>query len=151
MIPAPSAPVRSGVTKGQLHQATKEQYAVNGVGALPAPTFCQLNPPAVGADVWCVDPIKKRRGLLLGDLAQPIYYSSPGVFNDGPDVDSVPLPVFATARRSGVGDNRFNIAGVLTNCPAAPPSVDGQEKMQTRWVELREEAWSLGIDPDTWH
>ncbi len=146
MATAPSAPVRSGVTKGQQRQATRERYAPSGPDALPPPTFCQLTPPAPGVDVWCVDPIKKRRGLLLGDLAQPIYYNSSGVFGDGPDVDSVPLPVFATPRFSGVGENRFDNAGTLANCPAAPPSVDGQEKIDARWIELRESASELGVD-----
>jgi len=147
MNPAPSALSRSGVTKGLQRQASKEQYAASGANSLPAPTFCQNSPPAPGANVWCFDPIQKRRGLLLGDLAQAIYYNTSGVFSDGPDVDSVPLPIFSMPRFSGIGDNRFNVVGPLVACPAAPASMDGQDKAREDWTELHEEALELGVDP----
>jgi len=145
MIPPPSAPQRSGFTRGLQRQASKERYLPSGMGSLPAPTFCQLNQPDPGANVWCFDPIQKRRGLLVGDIAQPIYYDTAG--NDGPDVDSVPLPQFATPRLARVGENRFNIPGPLVNCPAMPASADSHEKSNIEMLELEEEAWNLGIDP----
>jgi len=145
MIPPPSAPQRSGFTRGLQRQASRERYLPSGIGSLPAPTFCQLNQPDPGANVWCFDPIQKRRGLLLGDIAQPIYYGT--TTNDGPDVDSVPLPQFATPRLARVGENRFNIPGPLVNCPAMPASADSHEKSNIEMLELEEEAWNLGIDP----
>lgn len=146
MIPPPSALQRSGVIRGLQRQATKERYNASGAGSLPAPTFCQITPPSPGMDVWCFDAIKKRRGLLFGDLAQAIYYNAAGVFSDGPDVDSIPLPAFSTIRVSGTGENRFNIPGALVNCPAPPSLADGQEKLQESGIELDEFARSLGLE-----
>jgi hypothetical protein len=87
--------------------------------------------------------------LRLGEIAQAIYYST--VIATPPDVDAVPLPSFTAPRvmANGTIELRFNDAGVLANCPL-PPVLQADQSVQNnlRWMELREAAWKLGIDPD---
>jgi hypothetical protein len=145
MNPPPSVLQRSAFTKGAQHQASQEIYAASGTGQLPVPTFCTQNPPLAGVNVWCFDPILQRRGLAFGHIAQPIYYASAAVFNDGPDVDSIPLPVFTAQTLRTAGILRFNVAGPLADCPL-PPARQPAEVDQ--WIDTRERAWNMGIDPD---
>ena len=137
----PSVPERSGFTRGQERQASREIFSV--ASPLPAPSYCQLTPPIAGTTFWCFDPIKNRRGQNFGDVAQPLHYSSGTLLTEFPDVDAAPaqqiLPGLIV--RTG-GENKFD-ENVLADCPA--PAFSPQER---RFIELREEAWSLGIDPD---
>jgi len=144
MSVAPSAQVRLGNTAGQSRQASMEVYSASGANALPLPSNCAISPPAVGSNVWCFDPVLKRRGLAFGDMAHPLYYST-GVGNDGPDVDAPPtqIPFVAQIIRTG-GTIRFDDE-TLANCPAGPALLSPELQ---RWIELREAAWDLGIDPD---
>jgi len=121
-----------------------EVYAASGANALPLPSNCGISPPAAGSNVWCFDPVLKRRGLAFGDMAHPLYYST-GIGNDGPDVDAPPAQIPFTAQiiRTG-GMVRFDDE-TLANCPAGPALLSPE---QQQWIELREAAWDLGIDPD---
>lgn len=141
---SPSAPQRPGFTTGQQRQASKEFYPESGTGALPAPSNCGVNPPAAGANVWCNDPVDKRRGLAFGAIGSPLYYTNLFSGNDAPDVDIPPaLPVFTTQTMRTGGTIEFDNA-VLQNCPPAPTlSAEG-----LRELELREAAWDLGVDLD---
>lgn len=118
MQASPHASLRSSFTRGQYRQASKEIVAAS-VLASPYEN-CFLNPPPTTVDTWCFDAIQKRRGLLAGDIAQPIYWNSSATTGDGPDVDSVPLPAFSSAALRDGGEIRFNDAGALQNCPAQP-------------------------------
>lgn len=118
MQASPHASLRSSFTRGQYRQASKEIVAAS-VLASPYEN-CFLNPPPASVDTWCFDAIQKRRGLLAGDIAQPIYWNSSATTGDGPDVDSVPLPAFSSAALRDGGEIRFNDAGALQNCPAQP-------------------------------
>jgi hypothetical protein len=61
-----------------------------------------------------------------------------------PDVDAAPAqPILPGLIVRTGGENKFN-ENILADCPA-PPLLDPQAQ---RLIELREEAWSLGIDPD---
>lgn len=118
MLTAPHASLRSSFTRGQIRQANKEEIS-SGIVDSPY-EGCSTSSPAV-PEYWCSDPIKIRRGIRFGEVAQPIYYSTQGA-GDGPDVDSVPLPGFdSTVLRDG-GELRFNEAGALENCPSQPLS-----------------------------
>ena len=144
MSVAPSAQVRLGSTAGQSRQASMEIYAPSGANALPLPSNCGITPPAAGSNVWCFDPVFKRRGLAFGEMAHPLYYST-GAGNDGPDVDAPPaqIPFGSQIIRTG-GTIRFDDV-TLQNCPAGPALLSPEKQ---RWIELREAAWDLGIDPD---
>ena len=141
MAVPPSVPERSGFARGQERQASREIFSV--ASPLPAPSYCQLTPPIAGTTFWCFDPIKNRRGQNFGDIAQPLHYSSGMQLTEFPDVDAAPaqqiLPGLIV--RTG-GENKFD-ESVLADCPA--PAFSPQER---RFIELREEAWSLGIDPN---
>jgi hypothetical protein len=142
MLIAPSAPQRSAFTRGQERQASQEIFST--AIPLPAPSYCQLTAPIAGTTFWCFDPIKNRRGQNFGDVAQPLHYVSGTLLTTFPDVDAAPaqqiLPGLIV--RAG-GDNKFN-ESALTDCPA-PPALSPQEQ---RLTELREAAWSLGVDLD---
>jgi len=142
MLVAPSAPQRSAFTRGQERQASQEIFSAEN--PLPAPSYCQLTPPIAGATFWCFDPIKNRRGQNFGDVAQPLHYSSGTSLTAFPDVDAAPAQQTFPGLivRTG-GENKFN-ESILADCPAAP-ALSPQEQ---RLTELREEAWSLGVDPD---
>ena len=143
---APSAQVRLGSTAGQSRQASREVYEETGVNALPMPSNCDLNPPMEGANVWCFDPVLKRRGLAMGFMSHPLYYSTGFTGNNGPDVDAPPaqIPFMAQNIRTG-GIVRFDDETPLQNCPAGPALLSPE---QQRAIELREEAWELGVDLD---
>jgi hypothetical protein len=64
--------------------------------------------------------------------------------NDGPDVDSIPLPVFTAQTLRTAGILRFNVAGPLADCPIAPAR---QPAEVDQWIDAREKAWNVGIDP----
>jgi len=139
MQASPHASIRSSGTRGQYRQASKELVAPS-VLASPYDN-CFVNPPPTNVDTWCFDPIQKRRGLLSGDVAQPIYWSTAGA-GDGPDVDSVPLPAFASAAIRDGGEIKFNDAGALQNCPSQPALRPEDEAL----IEHQEERLLLG-DP----
>ena len=142
MLVSPSAPQKSAFTRGQERQASMEIF--NAASPLPAPSYCQLTPPIAGTTFWCFDPIKNRRGQNFGDVAQPLHYSFGTSLSESPDVDAAPaLQTFPGLIVRTGGENKFN-ESTLADCPA-PPSLNPQEQ---RLIELREEAWSLGIDPD---
>lgn len=133
MQTSPHASMRSSATRGQYRQASKEIVAPS-VLATPY-TNCFLNPPPANVDTWCSDPVQKRRGLRWGDVAQPIYWSIAAV-GDGPDVDSVPLPVFVSANLRDGGEIKFNDAGALQSCPAQPTLLlEEQERVEARELE----------------
>ena len=68
----------------------------------------------------------------------------PSQLSESPDVDAVPaLQTFPGLIVRTGGENKFN-ESTIADCPA-PPSLNPQEQ---RLIELREKAWSLGIDPD---
>lgn len=137
MQTSPHASIRSSGTRGQYRQASKELVAPS-VLASPYDS-CFVNPPPTNVDTWCFDPIQKRRGLLSGDVAQPIYWSTAGA-GDGPDVDSVPLPAFASAAIRDGGEIKFNDAGALQNCPSQPALRPEDEAV----IEDQEERLLLG-------
>jgi hypothetical protein len=141
MLPPPSAGQRLISSRGQQRQATKEIYSA--ADPLPAPRFCQANPPMAGENVWCVDPIQKRRGQGMGDAFTPIYYNSQGG-SGGSDVDAGASPhtPFPGLRPRAGGTVRFDTDTTLTPCPAIPTS---PEEMQR--IELLEAAISAGMDP----
>jgi hypothetical protein len=139
MQTSPHASIRSSGTRGQYRQASKELVAPS-VLASPYDN-CFVNPPPTNVDTWCFDPIQKRRGLLSGDVAQPIYWSTAGA-GDGPDVDSVPLPAFASAAIRDGGEIKFNDAGALQNCPSQPALRPEDEAL----IESQEQRLLLG-DP----
>jgi len=133
MQTSPSAQLRSGFTRGQIRQANKEIVAP---ATLASPfAGCFVSPPSA-PEYWCFDPVQKRRGIAWGDIAQPIYYS----ITDGTDVDSVPLPAWATAQVRDGGDNKFNEAGALANCPQQPTAAPEE----IEYLEWLEEAELLG-------
>lgn len=140
MQTSPHASLRSSGTRGQYRQASKELIAPP-VLASPYDN-CFVNPPPTNVDTWCFDPIQKRRGLLSGDVAQPIYFSIAGA-GDGPDVDSIPLPAFASAAVRDGGEIKFNDPGVLQNCPAQPALRPEDEAL----IETQEQELLLGKDP----
>ena len=146
LMTAPSAQLRTGLTAGQIRQASREIYEETGVNALPMPSNCGLNPPAEGANVWCFDPVLKRRGLAMGAMSHPLYYSTTVIATNGPDVDAPPaqIPFVAQTIRTG-GVVRFDDETPLADCPAGPALLTPE---QQRLIELREEAWELGIDLD---
>jgi hypothetical protein len=139
MQTSPHASLRSSFTRGQYRQASKEIVAPS-VLATPYEN-CFVSPPPTGVDTWCFDPIQKRRGLLWGDIAQPIYWSTSAGAGDGPDVDSVPLPVFSSATPRDGGEIKFNDAGALQNCPSQPASAPEDEGK----IQMREEQAILGL------
>lgn len=125
MQASPHASLRSSFTRGQYRQASKEIVAPS---VLAAPyENCFVNPPPASVDTWCFDPIHKRRGLLAGDIAQPIYWNSSATTGEGPDVDSVPLPAFSSAALRDGGEIRFNETGALQNCPSQPAALPEDE------------------------
>jgi hypothetical protein len=66
----------------------------------------------------CFDPVKSRRGQIMGDAIQPMYYNSGPNASSGPDVDAFPAqPVFPGMRTRPGGVVRFDDP-VLTLCPA---------------------------------
>ena len=66
---------------------------------------------------WCFDPIKRRRGQLVGDAFQPMYLAT-GAGSNATDVDLPPaLPVYS-GLRPVVGGTAFNTDPVLMGCPA---------------------------------
>ncbi|AVP98914.1 hypothetical protein C7S18_17775 [Ahniella affigens] len=148
MIPEPHADVRVSTTKGRQQQANKERIDSS---VLAAPQYCRLAAPTANT-YWCWDPIQKRRGLRFGDVAQPIYYSVL-LGNNGPDVDSVPLPAFTSMDLQDVGENKFNIPGPLQDCPAQPISTTASEAEKKRFdlqqelIEIEEWAGWIGL-PD---
>ena len=144
MLPTPSAQQRFPAAPGQERQASREIFTTND--PLPAPSVCQFVAPVAGSSYWCFDPIQKRRGQNFGDLAQPIYYTTGANGANGPDVDAPPNPhtPFPGLRVRDGGVNRFNEDVTLINCPD-PTLLSPTEK---RAIELREEAWSLGVDLD---
>lgn len=113
MLTPPHAALRSSFTRGQIRQANREEVSDATVAA--PYEGCASSLPQV-AEYWCSDPIKIRRGIRFGEVAQPIYYSTQGA-GDGPDVDSVPLPAFASTVVRDGGEIRFNQVGALENCP----------------------------------
>ena len=142
LMPAPSAQQRLPAAPGQERQASREIFTAND--PLPAPSVCQFVAPVAGSTYWCFDPIQRRRGQNFGDVAQPIYYTTGANGANGPDVDAPPNPhtPFPGLRVRDGGVNRFNEDAVLQTCPN-PTSLSPAE---IRSIELREEAWSLGID-----
>jgi hypothetical protein len=141
MLPPPSAGVRSYFSKGQQRQASREIYST--ANPLPTPRFCQANPPMTGENVWCFDPIQKRRGQPMGDAITPIYYNSQPASTSGTDVDANPAQVAFTGLRPRSGGTvRFDTDAVLTPCPAAATSLEELKRM-----EQIEAAWEVGIDP----
>ena len=144
MSSAPSAQLRLGSTAGQSRQASREIYEETGVNALPMPSNCDINPPMVGANVWCFDPVLKRRGLAMGAMSHPLYYSTGTTGNNGPDIDAPPaqIPFMAQIIRTG-GIVRFDDETPLQNCPAGPALLTPE---QQRAIELQEQAWELGLD-----
>jgi hypothetical protein len=143
MATPPNAQQRLANSPGQQRQASKELYTT--ADPLPAPSYCQIAQPAAGSNFWCFDPVQRRRGQIFGDIARPFYYTSGANGNDGPDVDAPPAqPIFPGLRVREGGVNRFNQDVTLTACPN-PTTLTAS---QIRSIEIREEAWSLGIDPD---
>jgi hypothetical protein len=148
MLPPPSPLSFTGPYKGQQRQADRELYTGVGTNVLPAPSFCQAIPPTAGTSFWCFDPIQQRRGTRLGDLAQAVFYNSTGIVSP-PDVDSVPLPPFAATKPlvGGTIEIAFNNSGALSNCPTQPALLnDPDAQAKQRWIELREEGLSVGIE-----
>ncbi len=142
MATPPSA--RQRVPSGPAHQkqANKEIFTTND--PLPAPRDCALNPPVGSENVWCVDPIKRRRGQIMGAIAEPVYYTSAANNSDASDVDAPPAHVvFPGLRVREGGVNHFDIDATPVLCPA--PNARGDSVVS---VELKEEAAELGIDLD---
>jgi hypothetical protein len=112
----PSAAQRLFFSRGLERQASQEIFTA--AVPLPAPRYCQLFPPAVGSTYWCFDPVKSRRGQIMGDAIQPMYYNSGPNASPGPDVDAFPAQVvFPGMRTRPGGVVRFDDP-VLTLCPA---------------------------------
>jgi len=107
-----SAPQLSYSTRGQQRQANKERISE---AVLNDPQICAPTPPTT-ATYWCNDPINRRRGLSLGEVVAPIYYTNGGVSVG--DVDAQPLPVFSGLQIKTDGPIKFNDVA-LTNCPPA--------------------------------
>lgn len=115
----PHAPFRSGFTRGQIRQANKEIVPASVV-ASPM-SGCFLSPPSA-PEHWCFDPVEKRRGIVFGEIAQPIYFG----LGDGSDVDSVPLPPWTNAIARTGGNNMFDMPGDLLNCPSQPSATPAE-------------------------
>ncbi len=129
MQSSPQMSQRSAFTRGQIRQASKELVTP---ATLAAPfTGCFVSPPAA-PEYWCFDPVQRRRGIAWGDMAQPLYASA----TDGTDVDSVPLPAFASAQVRDGGENKFNEPGALAACPQQPTATPEE----TEYLEMLEEA-----------
>jgi len=135
MIPSPSAEPRVFTTKGAIRQAGREIISVSTTA-----TDC-TSEPISGADAWCNTPSQRRRGQILGDAQQAIYYA-PIAGNSPVDVDAAGLPAYPSLTVRTVGENRFNDDEPLINCPTQPALTQEQESM----VQLLEEAAALGID-----
>lgn len=126
MQTAPHASTRSAFTRGQIRQANRKFVDPSTLGAPYA--GCFLSPPPL-AEYWCFDPILKRRGIAFGEIAQPLYYVVPP-FNDGADVDSVPLPAWSAVQLRNGGEIRFNEPGALLNCPSQPNATEAEIEYQ---------------------
>ena len=94
----------------------------------------------------CFDAVQKRRGQNFGDAGQPIYYTSGANAANGPDVDAPANPhtPFPGLRVRDGGVNRFNDDVTLLACP----NTALLSPTELRAIELREEAWTLGVDLD---
>jgi len=108
-----SAPQLSYSTRGQQRQANKERISD---AVLNDPQICAPTPPTTET-YWCNDPINRRRGLSLGEVVAPIYYTNGGVSVG--DVDAQPLPIFSGLQIKTDGLIKFNDVA-LANCPPAP-------------------------------
>ena len=104
-------------TPGQIRQANLENITA-ATHSAPVAT-CNANPPT-SPEYWCFDPIQQRRGQRFGAVAQPLYLAPNGSASSAPDVDSVPLPMFAGTMLLQSGTVRFNTDATLTSCPAQP-------------------------------
>jgi hypothetical protein len=103
-------------TPGQFLQANLESISAT---TLTTPTAtCNASLPTT-TEYWCFDPIQQRRGQRFGAVAQPLYLAPGGFASSAPDVDSVPLPVFAGTVPLASGTVHFDDA-TLGVCPAQP-------------------------------
>lgn len=134
MIPSPSAEYRIFTSKGAIRQAGRE-----AISASTAATDC-TSEPVTGADAWCNTPSQRRRGQILGDAQQAIYYAPIGS-NAFIDVDAAGLPAYASISVRSDGENRFNDE-TLTICPAPP----AKSLLLEDFVKLQEQAAAEGID-----
>lgn len=134
MIPSPSAEPRVFTTKGAIRQAGREVISVSTTA-----TDCTSEPVA-GLDVWCNTPSQRRRGQILGDAQQAIYYAPIGL-NASIDVDAAGLPAYGSIAIRGDGENRFNDEPLI-NCPSQPALTQEQEE----WVKLLEDASEMGVE-----
>jgi len=142
VTPPPSLLPRSYFSKGQQRQASREIYTP--ADPLPAASYCQAFPPTAGSNVWCFDPIQRRRGQLMGDAITPIFYNSQTGVANASDVDAPPAqPVFPGLRPRDGGTVLFDVDSPLLPCPNQLPAAQGKR------LELIEAAMELGVDPKT--
>ena len=136
MIPSPSAEYRIFTSKGSIRQAGRELVSA---AAMAAPLDCTYEPVA-GSDSWCNQPSQRRRGQILGDAVQPIYYAPIGS-NATIDVDAAGLPTFVGLNVRDVGQIRFDDEPQIA-CPAPP----AKSLLLEDFVKLQEQAAAEGID-----
>jgi len=133
MIPSPSAEYRIFTTKGAIRQAGREAISLSTTA-----TDC-TGEPVAGADVWCNTPSQRRRGQILGDAQQAVYYAPIGS-NASIDVDAAGLPAYSSLVVRNDGENRFHDE-TLVNCPSPPALTQEQEEL----IKLLEEAAALDL------
>jgi len=139
--------INQGGTTGQFRQGNLENL---DAATLTAPVAtCSTSLPT-GAQYWCFDPVKSRRGQVFGAVALPMFLAPSGGASSATDVDSVPLPAFAGMVPLTTGTIRFNTDTTLASCSAqpavAPLSPDDASYLQ--YLDLIEEARNLGVSDE---
>lgn len=134
MIPSPSPEPRGFTSKGAIRQAGREM-----ISASTTATDC-TSEPAAGVDAWCNTPSQRRRGQILGDAQQPIYYA-PTAGAGAIDVDAAGLPAYTGLNVRDVGQIRFDDEPQIA-CPPPP----AKSLLLEDLVKLQEQAAAEGID-----
>ena len=141
-VNAPMGEVIRTDMQGRMAQATTE--IINAMVLAAPQASCGLNPPAAPSK-WCVEPLQKRRALLIGSILQPLpWVSTTGNNLNTPDVGTI-MPDAITSVVQPAGRVRFNDTGVLLNCPL-PPTIDSAAGKSIKLQELEAIARSLGIE-----
>lgn len=138
MDPPPSAEPRVFTNKGTIRQAGRE---VASAASMAAPMDCIVE-QASGIDAWCNAPAQRRRGQILGDVFQAIYYAPFGQVAMV-DVDAAGLPPYPGLNVRSVGEIRFDDEPQV-NCPSPPAATSTIEELTI----LREQAAAEGISVD---
>lgn len=145
----PQIPVRSTFTSGSFRQANKERVDAATLTTPYNTCSAALPHPAI-PEYWCFDTVAKERSQIMGAPAQPLYLEPIGTGTTPPDVDAPPAqPAFLGIALLATGAIRFNTDATLVNCPAQPASLEQPvDTEHETWIELEEEAASLGIIPN---